>query len=116
MDNWKQIRLELGSTADFPCGSVGRAYLLRLPVGDDDHVDLAAFRKNPARAVVHRHWSSEPDQRGLLLEGGEDWIIRCKGTPEGRLELDGKPLRLGQHVPLKLGEGTVLPLRIASIR
>ena len=116
MTNWKQIRLELASTADFPLGSVARAYLIRLPIADDDHVDRAAYRENPARAVVRRHWSTEPDQTGQMLEAGEEWIIRCDGKPESRLELDGKTLRLGQHVPLRLGEGTVLPLRIASIR
>ena len=116
MDNWKQIRLELASTADFPAGSVGRAYLMRLPIADDDHVDLAAYRQNPDRAVVRRHWSSEPDQSGFLVEAGDAWIIRCDGKPETRLELDRRPLRLGQQVALRLGEGTVLPMRIASIR
>jgi len=116
MGAWKQIRLELASTRDFPLGSVARAYLLRLPLADDDHVDVAAYRRNPALAVVHRHWSSEPDQWGHLVEAGEDWVIRCDGKTECRLELDGKPIRLGQHMPLKLGDSTVLPLRIASIR
>jgi hypothetical protein len=116
MDNWKQIRLELAGTAEFPSGSVARAYLLRLPLADDDHVDRTAFRQDPRRAVVRRHWSAEPDQCGRLFEAGEDWIIRCEGKPESRLELDGKPLRLGQQIPLKLSEGTVLPMRISSIR
>lgn len=116
MDNWKQIRLELASTPNFPAGSVARAYLLRLPITHDDHVDVAAYREHPSRAVVRRHWSTEPDQSGHLFESGEDWIIRCDGKPESRIELDGKPLRLGQQVPLRLSEGTVLPLRIASIR
>jgi len=116
MNNWKQIRLELASTPEFPAGSVSRAYLLRLPISDDDHVDVAAYRQNPRRAVVRRHWSSEPDQRGQLLEAGEEWIIHCDGKPDSRLELDGKPLRLGQQIPIKIGEGIELPLRIASIR
>src|SRR4051794_40265098 len=116
MSNWKQIRLELAGTAEFPSGSVARAYLLRLPIADDDHIDRAAYRKHPRRAVVRRHWSTEPDQCGQLLEAGEDWIIHCEGRPQSRLELDGKPLRLGQHVPLKLSEGAILPLRIASVR
>jgi len=116
MSAWKQIRLELASTRDFPLGSVARAYLLRLPLADDDHVDVAAYRRSPALAVVHRHWSTEPDQSGQLFEVGVDWIIRSEGNPESRLELDGKALRLGQHIPLKLSEGNVVPLRIASIR
>ena len=116
MTNWRQIRFELAGTADFPAGSVSRAYLLRLPIDDDDCIDLAAYRENPDRAVVRRHWSSEPDQSGTLVEAGDEWIIRCDGKPETRLELDRKPLRPGQQVPLRLSEGTILPMRIASIR
>ena len=116
MSSWKDIRLELASTAEFPAGSVSRAYLLRLPIADDDHVDLKAYQEAPGHAVVRRHWSSEPDQRGKLVQAGEDWIIQCQGKPESRIALDGTPLRLGQQVPLKLGEGIVLPFSIASIR
>jgi hypothetical protein len=116
MNKWKQIRLELARTTDFPSGSVSRSYLLRLPIDDQDHVDRTAYRANPRWAVVRRHWSSEPDQSGELVEAGEEWIIRCKGKAETRLEIDGKPLRLGQQIGLKTDDGTVLPLRIASIR
>lgn len=116
MSNWKQVRLELAGTAEFPLGSVARAYLLRLPIADDDQVDVAAYRQNPTRAVVRRHWSSEPDQSGQLLEDRGDWIIRSVGNPDSRLALFGKPLRLGEQFPLRLNEGTILPLRVTSIR
>ena len=116
MSSWKQIRLELDRTADFPLGSVARAYLLRLPITADHQIDLAAYREHPLRAVVRRHWSTEPDQSGHLIQSGEDWIIRCDGTPECCIQLNGRPLQLGQQVPLRLSEGTVLPLRVASLR
>ena len=115
MNLWKSIRLELASTSEFPAGSVGRAFLIRLPLGDDDRVDESAYLQEPSKAVVRRHWSSEPDERGKLLKADHAWIVRSEGRPDRRLELDGKPLRLGQHVPLISDEG-VLPLRIASIR
>lgn len=115
MDNWKNIRLELGTTAEFPAGSVSRAYLIRLPLDDYDCVDEAAFVQNPSRAMVRRYWSSEPDERGKLLRTGNSWIIDCNAKPM-RLELDGKPVRLGQQFIVLADEGQALPFRVASIR
>jgi len=65
--NWRSIRLELARTRDFPEGSVGRAFLVRLPLSDSDVVDHSAVAAAPSRATVQRHWSTEADQRGQLL-------------------------------------------------
>lgn len=115
MDNWKSIRLELASTREFPAGSVSRAYLIRLPLDDEDRVDEAAFLESPSRAMVSRYWSSEPDERGKLVKADGTWIIKCNGKPCRRLELDRKPVRLGQQLTLLADEGEALPFRIASI-
>lgn len=114
--NWRSIRLELASTGQFPAGSVSRAYLLRLPLDERDGVDKAAFLDDPSRAIVRRHWSTEPDQRGIIVESGKDWGLCCDGKPERVLRLEGKPLRLGLKISMVEPDGTVLPFRIASIR
>lgn len=114
--NWRSIRLELGSTGEFPAGSVGRAYLLRLPLDDCDGVDKTAYRANPARATVRRHWSTEPDQQGLLIPSGHDWRLCCDDKPKRILKLNGTPLRLGLQVSMVEPDGTVLPLKIASVK
>ena len=114
--NWKSIRLELASTGEFPAGSVSRAYLIRLPLDDEDAVDKSAVDMNPARATVRRHWSTEADQRGLLVRCGSDWAIRCNGNPDRLLRLDGMPLRLGQNVSVLEPDGTALPFKISSVR
>lgn len=114
--NWRSIRLELGSTREFPAGSVSRAYLLRLPLDERDSVDAAAFVANPSRATVRRHWSTEADQQGVLVASGPDWKLRCDGKPERVLKLNGTPLRLGLQVSMIEPDGTVLPLKIASIK
>lgn len=116
MDNWKNIRLELASTREFPAGSVSRAYLIRLPLDDNDRVDEAAFLENPSRAMVRRYWSSEPDERGQLVRADGSWIIECNGKPHRRLELDGKPVRLAQQLTVSADEGRAVPFRVASIR
>ena len=77
--NWKSIRLELGSTGEYPEGSVSRAYLLRLPLDASDVVDSATLARSAAKATVRRHWSTEADQRGVVVSSGSDWAMRCDG-------------------------------------
>jgi len=113
---WKSIRLELGSTQEFPAGSVSRAYLVNLPLDDFDVVDGVALARSPSRATVRRHWSTEPDERGQMVPLDGDWAVRCDGKPDRVLRFDGTPMRLGQQVAVVDPDGTVLPLKIASIR
>lgn len=114
--NWKSIRLELGSTEDFPAGSVSRAYLIRLPLDDYDVVDSLALAQSASNATVRRHWSTEADQRGIVVPSGSDWAIPCDGGFERLLHLDGTPMRLGQQVSVVEPDGTVLPFKVASVR
>lgn len=113
--SWRFIRLELARTPEFPSGSVSRAYLMRLPVGDDDLIDRSAFEQNPSRASVRRYWSTDADQRGSIVEQGADWTMQFDGRRR-LLKMNGTPLRLGQHVTVVEPDGTVLPFQIASIR
>lgn len=114
--NWRSIRLELGSTGEFPTGSVSRAFLIQLPLDDFDVVDGAALADNPSRATVRRHWSAEPDERGRLVQSGSNWAIRCLGKPDRVLQFNGSPMRLGQQVALLEPDGKVLPLKVSSVR
>ena len=115
MMNWKSIRLELGATNDYPAGSVARAYLIRLPLDDQDMIDVDALARHPHKATVRRHWSTEPDEIGIIDWSDGRWSIRCNEKPR-TLQLDSAPLRLGGQVSLVESNGSVLPLRIASIR
>jgi hypothetical protein len=114
--HWRSIRLELGSTGDFPAGSVSRAFLMSLPLDDFDVVDGATLARAPFKATVRRHWSSEPDERGQIVPSGRDWAMRCHGKPDRVLRFDGAPMRLGQQVSVVEPDGTVLPLRVTSVR
>lgn len=114
--NWRSILLELSRTGEFPAGSVSRAYLIRLPLDDRDHVDADSVIKNPARATVRRHWSTEPDETGVMVQCGADWEMRGANMPGRVLRLDGTPVRLGQQVSITEADGTVLPFKVASIR
>jgi hypothetical protein len=116
MSNWKNIRLELATTAQFPAGSVSRGYLIRLPLADSDCVDRTAFEQNPHRATVRRYWSTEPDEAGIVEEAAGGWAMRCNGSAERMLLLEDLPIRLGQLVSVVEVDGERLPFRIASIR
>lgn len=113
---WKSIRLELASTGAFPAGSVSRALLIHLPLDDFDVVDKTVLARSPTKAIARRHWSTEPDERGHLVASGNEWAVRCRGKPDRLLCLDGAPMRLGQHVSVVEPDGTVLPMKVASIR
>lgn len=114
--NWKSIRLELGSTGKFPAGSVSRAYLIRVPLDEFDVVDRATLTRSAAKATVRRHWSTDPDQRGILVSSGSEWVMRCEGGADRLLHLDAIPMRLGQQVSLVEPDGAILPFKVASVR
>ena len=116
MGNWKDIRLELARTNEFPAGSVSRGYLIRLPLNDHDAVDQAAFQNRPHRAKVRRYWSTEPDESGHVVDVEGGWVMRCNNKPDRILEFGGHPVRVGQQVSIVELDGTVLPFKIAGIR
>ena len=108
--------MELDRTREFPRGSVSRAYLIRLPLDDEDVVDRAAMKKNPSRATARRHWATEPDQRGVMVSVGRHWAMHSQGKPDRIMQLDGMPVRLGQQVSVVESDGSVLPFKITSVR
>ena len=116
MSVWKNIRLELARTAQFPAGSVSRGYLIRLPLGDSDHVDRRTLQKTPHRATVRRYWSTEPDEAGVVEEVANEWALRCNGSVPRKLLVGDLPIRLGQLVSVVETNGETLPFRVASIR
>ncbi|HSQ98568.1 MAG TPA: hypothetical protein VLM36_01480 [Sphingomicrobium sp.] len=115
MASWKSIRLELGSSDEFPGGSVSRGYLIRLPLDDQGMVDRTAFRHHPHRAKVRRYWSTEPDEAGEVIEKEGSWALRCDGDPNRILQLYGQPLRVGDQLSVIERDGTVLTFEVASI-
>jgi len=116
MHNWKKIRLELAHGPEFPMGSVSRAYLVQLPLDDNDLVDEGELLKNPHLAIVRRHWAADPDEAGLVQRVDDVWAMRCNGTSARMLKLDGRPIRLGQQVSVVEPDGAILAFRIAGIR
>ncbi len=116
--NWKSIRLELARTSEFPQGSPGRAYLLRLPLAEDGLIDEAALRKTPAMATVHRVWPNEPDMAGYVIRTARGWAFSYRvgeEEDEAVFHLETHRIRLGEYLTLTEPDGRQLPFRIASV-
>ena len=114
--NWQTIRLELTGTREFPTGSAGRAFLLRLPLHEDGTIDEAEVAERPSRATVRRFWASEPDASGRIIRCAGGWECRCEQQGKVRAFcLPSQPLRLGEPVTMTCPDGCRMPFRVASM-
>ena len=115
MSQWKLVRLELARTPEYPAGSASRAYMLRLPLGDDGLIDESAIAATPGMASVRRFWPNEPDQQGYLVRKGKGWAFSYAlgdDDDEGLYHLESHPLGLGEYVTLTEPDGRRLPFRV----
>lgn len=127
---WKVIRLELASSGEFPRGSAGRSYLIRLPLGDDGEIDAVTLESQPARATVRRFWPNEADRLGYVERTPQGYAIRfelngaekrnggsgLKGrADQQQLRLAAGTIRIGEQIFLTEPDGRQLPFRIASL-
>lgn len=116
--NWKNIRLELARTKEFPGGSVSRTYLFRLPLDDDGLIDEAALRALPAQATVRRFWPNEPDMVGYVIRTPRGWAFSYRigeEDDEAIFHLETHPMRVGEYITLTEPDGRRLPFRVASV-
>jgi hypothetical protein len=114
---WKTVRLELARTAGFPKGSVGRTYILRVPLSDDGLIDGAMLARNPSHATARRFWTPEPDQFGRIEHADGHWLLRCRGQHgESVFRMASLPILLEKEVLIEEPDGSTNPFRVASIR
>lgn len=127
---WKVVRLELASSWQFPRGSAGRSYLIRLPLTDEGAIDTPALESQPARATVRRYWPNEADMVGYLVHTPMGYAIHYEmngaklngGTPTngnsyGRLfQFGADAIRIGEELFLTEPDGHQARFRIASLQ
>lgn len=117
MAHWKLVRLELARTPEHPAGSASRAYMLRLPLGDDGLIDEAAIAASPGMASVRRFWPNEPDQQGYLIRRGGGWAFSYalgEDDAEELHHLESHAIRVGEYVTLTEPDGRRLPFRVVQ--
>ncbi len=73
---WKVVRLELAADSEFPRGSAGRSYLIRLPLGGDGTIDYPNLEAEPGRATARRFWPSQPDMIGTIVRTATGLAIK----------------------------------------
>jgi hypothetical protein len=127
---WKMIRLELASSCQFPRGSAGRSYLVRLPLKDDGMIDTAALEAQPSRATVRRYWPNEADMVGHLIQTPMGYAIQYEmngsarlsgqsagnGHSESRLfQFGADAIKLGDEIFLTEPDGHEVRYRIANL-
>ena len=126
---WKVIRLELASSWEFPRGSVGRSYLIRLPLTEEGAIDNAALETQPGHATVRRHWSNEADMLGYLIRTPMGYAIRyevngarqdardANGSIDQRLyQFGAEAIELGEQIFLTEPDGSRLRFRVAGMQ
>ncbi|HET9337190.1 MAG TPA: hypothetical protein VFO12_12380 [Sphingomicrobium sp.] len=126
--NWKMIRLELASSWQYPRGSAGRSYLVRLPLKDDGAIDTAALEEQPSRATVRRYWPNEADMVGQLVHTPMGYAIHYEmngsaklnghsnGHSEPRLfQFGADAIKLGEEIFLTEPDGHQVRYRIANL-
>lgn len=124
---WKVIRLELASSWEFPRGSAGRSYLIRLPLTEEGAIDTATLESQPARATVRRYWANEADMIGHLVHTPRGYAIRYEKNGGTRLnggaEASGQlfqfgadSITIGEQIFLTEPDGHEMRFRIASLQ
>lgn len=118
---WKVIRLELASSREFPRGSAGRSYLIRVPLTEDGAIDGGTLEAQPARATVRRYWASQPDKLGYLVRTPLGYAIRyeANGIAEDSPQLfrfGAEAIKVGEEILLTELDGRELQFRVASLQ
>ncbi len=122
---WKVIRLELASSWEFPRGSAGRSYLIRLPLTDEGAIDTATLESQPVRATVRRYWANEADMLGYLEHTPLGYAIRyemngrakANGHAEQPVFLFGADsIKVGEQIFLTEPDGRQLRFLVASLQ
>lgn len=112
---WKTVRLELARTKDFPNGSAGRAYLMRLPLDGHGVIDETEFTANPQFATVRRYWPNEADRAGYLIRRKKGWAFSYAigdEDDEDIFHLESHPIALGEYLTITETDRTRLPFRV----
>lgn len=113
---WKLVRLELASSGEFPRGSVGRSYLIRLPLTHGGSIDDALLGQQPDRATVRRHWTNEPDSAGYFARIAAGYAIKADGGAKARLvRFNDAGVAPGSIAVMTEPDGSEMSFRIASI-
>lgn len=116
---WKVVRLELAASSEYPRGSAGRSYLIRLPLGDDGMLDVASLEAEPMRATVRRFWSNQPDMHGTIVRTPSGLAVEYEGCGDNSPQLcalNADRFQTGNMVVMKGPHGTKRRFRVTDVQ
>jgi hypothetical protein len=127
---WKVIRLELASNWEFPRGSAGRSYLIRLPLTEDGAIDPASLESQPARATVRRYWPNQADMVGYLVHTPSGYAIQYEmngarlnvagqangNSDRGLFQFGADAIKIGEEICLTEPDGNKARFRVAGMQ
>lgn len=122
---FKQIRLELARTKDFPSGSTRHGYEFVAPLDANGHIDAGMWGKHKAECRVSRFWGDEEDQLGHLVHkpgSGEhafwafDYDPRSSDDDEPGYRFGAHKFTIGEYVTVSGNDGEQHTFRVASVR
>lgn len=115
---WKVVRLELAESSEFPRGSAGRSYLIRLPLDGDGTLDYVNLEAEPTRATVRRFWPNQPDMHGTVVRTPSGLAIeyeaRGADSPQPCI-LDANRFQIGDNVTMTGPNGNKRNFRVVSL-
>ena len=116
--SWKIIRLELASSGEFPRGSVGRSYLIRLPLTNGGSIDDAQLGREPELATVRRYWASEPDSTGYFMRDPSGYAIKADQSASSltrMVQFLDSAIHPGGHDMMTEPDGSEMSFRVAAV-
>lgn len=116
---WRVVRLELAADSEFPRGSAGRSYIIRLPLRGDGTIDYANLEAEPGRATVRRFWPNQPDLIGTIVRTATGLAIKYEARGDDRphlCSLDAHRFRPDDKVVMTGPNGNKRQFRVAGLQ
>ncbi len=115
----KTIRLELARTHDHPEGSADHGYVFVVPLDDDDHIDVEAWRADKRACTVTRFWGEEDPEEGFLIHTRHrTWAFSYapgEEDDEPFFRFEYHAFKVGEYISLTGHDGETYPFRVVSI-
>jgi len=116
LSQWYRVKLELAPNDEFPKGSPGRAYLLRLPLTVGGNVDQGMLTLDPKAAMVRRFWPNEPDRSGIVRGNSSGLALVFPENADHPEHLEEVQMVAGGALHVVASDGSISLFRVVSIR
>lgn len=111
------VRLELARTPEYPEGSPERAFLVRLPIGENGAIQADLMKQPSMQPSVRRIWPGESEKTGVIVPKDDWWVFSYEPGDD-----DDQPLFLLNDNKLKMRDyltifeqGEALPFKVVYV-